>query len=120
MSDIISYKMDIHPDVYDASIDIIQKIGMERVLQQLVEECSELSQASLELIRSSDSENPTNKTYDECYENWFEEIADVLVALVVASDDLNSPYIENIFKRKLFRWVDRINNNENVESEEQK
>lgn len=109
MSKIISYNIDIHPDVYDASIDIIEKIGIERALCQLAEECSELSQASLKLARNIDGKNSTNKTDSECWSNWIEEVADVLVSLVVTSDDLNLPEFENMFQKKLFRWVDRLN-----------
>lgn len=69
----------------DENIVAIQSVLTRRdILEALAEECNELAQASLKLIRSADiSNNPTPKTFAECQDNLIEEISDVLVCLEV-------------------------------------
>lgn len=106
-----AFNFEIHPEVYELSCRISEKIGWERALQQLAEECSELAQASLKLVRSIDGKNPTNKTGMQCVTEWHEEISDVLVSLVVTASNLNADDIESVFKNKLRRWEERLNEN---------
>lgn len=104
-------ELKVRPDLQKISDGIADKIGFERVLQQLAEECSELAQASLKLTRSIDGKNPTTKSYEECCNDWTEEIADVLVCMTVATLALESSPFEKIFKDKLRRWEERLNEN---------
>lgn len=68
--------------------EIIKKYGKEYVLRQLAEECNELSQAALKLIRSWRKETPMRE--DEAYERLVEEFADVLLMIyMVRSEILN-------------------------------
>lgn len=55
--------------------EIIEKYGKEYALRQLAEECNELSQAALKLIRVWNKETPMRE--DEAYEHLVEELADV-------------------------------------------
>ena len=55
--------------------EIIEKYGEECILMQLAEECAELSQAALKLIRVWKKETPMRE--DEAREHLVEEIADV-------------------------------------------
>lgn len=57
--------------------EIIEKYGEEYILRQLAEECTELAQAALKLIRSRRKETPMRE--DEAREHLIEEIADVFV-----------------------------------------
>lgn len=55
--------------------EIIEKYGEEYVLRQLAEECSELAQAALKMIRVWHGETPMR--WEEAREHLIEEIADV-------------------------------------------
>lgn len=57
--------------------EIIKKYGEEFMLRQLAEECNELAQAALKLIRARRKETPMRE--DEAREHLVEEIADVHV-----------------------------------------
>lgn len=57
--------------------EIVKKYGEEYMLRQLAEECNELAQAALKLIRARRKETPMRE--DEAREHLVEEIADVHV-----------------------------------------
>lgn len=59
--------------------EIVEKYGEEYMLRQLAEECTELAQAALKLIRARRKETPMRE--DEATEHLMEEIADVTVML---------------------------------------
>ena len=61
----------------DRMNEIVKKYGEEYMLRQLAEECNELSQAALKLIRAMRRETPMRET--EAREHLVEEIADVHV-----------------------------------------
>lgn len=66
--------------------EIIEKYGKEYALRQLAEECNELSQAALKLIRVWNKETPMRE--DEAYEHLIEEIADVLLMTYMVREEL--------------------------------
>lgn len=76
---------------------VCDTIGIKAVLEQLTEECAELQQACLKLIRKIDDTNPTPKTKDEIIENIKEEIADVQLCIECLPE-----YIRD--KKKIVRW----------------
>ena len=88
----------------------IEKLGKEELLCQLAEEAAELSQAALKLRRAITGENPTPKTYDECFDALIEEIADVkLVQLHYLDLEPDRFYgIADIMKAKEERWIKRL------------
>lgn len=57
--------------------EIIEKYGEEYMLRQLAEECTELAQAALKLIRAKRRETPMRES--EAWERFMEEVADVSV-----------------------------------------
>ncbi len=57
--------------------EIIENYGKEYVLRQLAEECNELAQAALKLIRAWKKETPMRE--DEAYEHLVEELGDVAI-----------------------------------------
>lgn len=58
---------------------IMEKYGEEYMLRQLAEECAELAQAALKVIRAQKKETPMR--IDEAMEHLMEEIADVEVMM---------------------------------------
>ena len=61
----------------DRMNEIIKKYGEEYMLRQLAEECCELAQAAMKLVRVWNKETPMRE--DEAREHLVEEIADVRV-----------------------------------------
>lgn len=75
------------------------------LLEQLVEEAAELSQAALKLIRAEGlSGNPTNRNALIAHEQLNDEVADVLMMV----DALKIPVLESYTNDKWQRWADRI------------
>lgn len=60
---------------------LAEVIGEKAMLEQLAEECSELTKASLKLARHLRGENKVHCPISELYFNLTEEIADVLVCI---------------------------------------
>lgn len=58
---------------------IVEKYGEEYMLRQLAEECAELTQAALKVIRARKNETPMR--IDEAMEHLMEELADVEVMM---------------------------------------
>lgn len=85
-------------------------IGKPALLEQLAEECNELSQSALKLARKLRGENPTPKTAEEILENFQEEVADVQLCLGELHQaglyDLNE--MTQMAQYKLTRWYKRL------------
>ena len=80
-------------------------LSYRAALEGLAEECCELAQAALKLIRAIDGENPTTVSEEKCVEKLHEEAGDVLMLLEflgIVSDGTtaNNPKWE--------RWAKRI------------
>ncbi len=82
-------------------INIMEEIGEPAVLEQLAEECSELSKAALKLARILREENPTPVTRAEARAALQEEKEDVMNCLYVHGN-------VGLNYEKLQRWEDRI------------
>lgn len=99
-------------------IEIIDKYGKEYILRQLAEECAELAQASLKLVRSMKGETPISQ--EEANSRFLEEIADVCVMLECIKDGMLCNHeiciiaetSENKMKRMIERLLSRPNRNE--------
>ena len=77
------------------------------LLEQLAEECNELSKASLKLIRALElSENATPTGQIEAYDNFVEEQKDVISVLWLLTRDENYKFIDNY--EKYVRWAKRL------------
>lgn len=72
---------------------------------QLAEEASELSQAALKMQRLFMPMNKPRKTYAECVDNVYEEIADILVCLDVLGISHSADEINRIRREKEQRWA---------------
>ena len=87
---------------------IKQHIPQDELLAQLVEECAELSQATLKLRRALTGINPTPVTADEARKNLVEEAADVYNVLGLLLDAVDNAEIYSIIRRKKERWLKRL------------
>lgn len=91
-------------------MEIVEKYGAEYMLRQLAEECTELAQASLKLIRSRRKETPMRE--DEATEKFMEEMADVSLMMQMVFDCMLTPEmskcIGDIYERKENRMYDRM------------
>ena len=77
------------------------------LLEQLAEECNELSKASLKLIRAiGASENPTPISKNEAYDNFIEEQKDVISVLWLLTGNERYAYIDDYHKFE--RWAKRL------------
>lgn len=93
---------------------ILDKIGEPAALEQLAEECSELSQAVLKLSRIERGENPTPASATDVRRNILEEIADIEACLSALSicPWFDTAYIMNMAEIKVKRWKERLGGTE--------
>lgn len=90
---------------------IVERIGEPAFLEQLAEECSELSQAALKTARKYRGENPTPKTIDECLDSLQEEMADVMLCMDEWFDYREKDFWAWVYmtkQEKLERWKRRL------------
>ena len=92
------------------SEEITKKYGREYLLRQLSEECGELVQSSLKLIRVWKKETPV--TEEKAREKLVEEMADVLLMLRYVRDEVltsaESLKITDIMNDKAVRMYRRM------------
>lgn len=90
--------------------DIMKKLGLPAVLEQLGEEGGEVVQASLKYARLLRGDNPTPKTEEQCIDDLTEEIADVLLCINILyyNEVIDEDHIIDIMNSKLARWKRRI------------
>jgi NTP pyrophosphatase (non-canonical NTP hydrolase) len=114
--------MNVNYDAIESNEDAIALlIDEDTALQQLAEECAELSQASLKLIRAKRMFNPTSVSEEDARMNLLEEMADVLLSMEVTSLLLNNVAIEQIhstMEKKSYRWLDRLRNARGTKNKE--
>lgn len=89
-------------------IDFIQKHQSKKaILLQLAEECNEVAQAALKLVRIWEGENPTPISENEALFNLHEELGDFFTCLDCV-EGIQYNVVEGIEKRKLNRWCVRL------------
>ena len=78
----------------------------DELLAGLAEECAELSQAALKLRRVYTQINPTPIKEEQAEDDFYEEIADVLLYL----EQIGYPkeYVETVMNTKRERWSKRM------------
>ena len=84
--------------------EIRSTLSESAILEQMAEECSELTQALLKKARKLRKENYTPRTMSEIDDSITEEFTDVILCAKILSIYEN-PYI---FKEKLNRWIKRL------------
>ena len=83
-------------------------LSTEALLEQLAEECAELSKAALKVARINRGENPTPLPIEDAISNLVEEVGDVRVCLEVLQKkgfDFNTDSRE---RYKMRRWEERL------------
>jgi len=88
-----------------------ENVDQTTILLQLAEECSELAQQALKLVRIYEGKNPTPVTAIEASDGLHEEIADVFVVLDCL-EGVNFDRITEIHDAKLKRWCKRLENSQ--------
>lgn len=83
-----------------------EDLPLKTKLVQLAEECAELAQASLKLIRSIDGDTPVDET--DAREHLLEEIADVKLCADIITTKVEDKKIRAIYTRKCRRWEERL------------
>lgn len=84
-------------------------VSKRSLLEQLAEECSELAQASIKMIRASEcDDNPTIFTSEQMLSMMKEEITDVLLV----ADLLGITAEREVYEKKLVRWAGRLDDDE--------
>lgn len=85
----------------------ISQTPEEYRLRILAEECTELAQAALKLIRAMDYDTPV--TVSQARENLIEECADVLVGMkaILSKDQMKG--VQSMESKKVARWELRLN-----------
>lgn len=77
--------------------------------RQLAEECAELAQAALKVVRAQNGETP--EKLEDAMNHYIEELADVFVMTGIANCDLNAVQAEkmyNIIEYKRERMAERL------------
>ena len=86
---------------------IMNTLTARELLEQLAEECSELSKASLKLIRALKlNKNATPISKVEAYDNFIEEQKDVISVLWLLTNSHRYAYIDGY--PKMERWAKRL------------
>lgn len=95
--------------------EILDRIGLPALLEQLAEECGELTQAALKLARLRRGENPTPKTEMQCIAGLTEEIADVelCINILILSGIVDEDRVSSIMQNKEIRWKERLKERKN-------
>lgn len=89
----------------DAKRYVSENMTQRAALEGLAEECCELAQAALKLIRATDGENPTPVSEKACDEKLREEAGDVLMLMELLNIVKDGTTADN---PKWERWAKRI------------
>ena len=95
----------------ECKIELVQKeLRQDEILIQLAEECNELAQACLKIVRYG-TPNLPNKTAKELDSDFMEELADVQLCMEILPEFVigEEAEISEIKEYKLNRWVQRLN-----------
>ena len=81
-----------------------ENLTPKEMLIQLAEECNELAQACLQLVRNG-TKNQSNKTLDELDSNFMKELADVQLCIQIFPEYVRDEQeLDEIKEYKLNRW----------------
>ena len=107
--------------VYD-EIDLLDRRAK---LEQVAEECGELAQACLKLIRAEGNGNPCRISKEEAMQQVIEEIADLFLAIDTIIYDLGKEHalsaifntIQSTYDLKKKRWIKELEDAKKEEAE---
>lgn len=91
------------------------RVDIRAKLEQVAEECGELTKACMKLIRALGNGNPCNVTKEEAVASVLEEWSDVEIAGIYLLQMLEGicdfdiyERIDRIGEEKTARWIDRV------------
>jgi NTP pyrophosphatase (non-canonical NTP hydrolase) len=87
---------------------MINEIGKPAMLEQMAEECSELTQALLKYARKLRKENPTPKSESEIKRNLIEEYSDVIQCARELGLQPDEEQIKEKAERFKVRWIAKV------------
>lgn len=86
------------------------------ILLQLAEEAGELATTAAKTARKLRNQNPTPKKIDECWDNLWEEYADVLNCIhALQPSMLTCSIVEEIEEEKHMRWLNRLKERDSID-----
>ena len=100
----------------------VEDVTLRAQLEQVAEECGELTQACMKTIRAFGNGNPCTISKDEAVENLVEEISDVSIALGYlirklaaygyygGEEDNIFGMVQDLGMEKARRWQERLEN----------
>jgi len=89
---------------FEAMSIVSHQVSEKAMIEQLAEECAELSQSALKHIRAIGNGNPTPKTPEETWRSMVEEFNDIcLIANIIGLEEK-----AKIKEGKMIRWANRI------------
>lgn len=97
---------------------MVEAIGEPAMLEQLAEECAELSKAALKLARIERGENPTPVTSEEAWASLKEEYTDVIQCGIELGIQIDEKQMDQKLKRFCKR-MQEFNRAEDDASEEE-
>lgn len=87
-----------------------EDLDVKTKLIQLAEECSELSQACLKMVRQMDGQTPVPEM--DCKMHLLEEIADVTLCSKILTSKADDRIVKGIMMQKAKRWEMRLDGKE--------
>lgn len=91
------------------NLDYIRlEVSQEELWALLGEEATELAHAAQKMRRVLTGRNPSPVGLGEAKDKVFEELADVMLCLLVLRIDIEHPALVRIMAEKLGRWVHRL------------
>ena len=87
---------------------MINEIGKPAMLEQMAEECSELTQVLLKYVRKLRNENPTPKSESEIKRNLIEEYSDVIQCARELGLQPDEEQIKEKAERFKIRWIAKV------------
>lgn len=96
--------------------EIADYLSKEDILLQLAEKAGELATAAAKTARKLRNKNPTPKKIDECWDNLWEEYADVQSCIhALRPSMLTCSIVEEIEEEKRMRWLKRLRERDGVD-----
>lgn len=84
-----------------------EDLDIKTKLIQLAEECNELSQACLKMVRQMEGQTPVPEM--DAKMHLLEEIADVMLCSEVITSRADDTIVKGIMRAKYQRWKERLN-----------
>lgn len=82
-------------------------VSQKAIMLQLAEECTEVAQQAIKIVRIRDGENPTPITQNEAINNLHGELGD-LFACLACLIGVDNDIVDKIKSQRLDRWRKRL------------